>query len=319
MEKINFENHYPTIRDYANVDSTDYKQILDLALSNKTISKYSDGTWYSDEWENLDLVDFLKSGRLQYSIEEPVDTLKFTDNHLVVVFPGAGTILDSDVSSRIYGKSKFSSMSILSKSVIKNTYILRIADSNLISGSYFWNTQNYPTYEEDIQQLILKIRDHYAISHENTLLWGESRGAVGALIHGLLGGYKTVSVDPIVNRKFFIDEDDYHFQFNLVPVDFVPKLNLYASKTKALKEDLVILTHHDSIISFPFINELDRKSFTILDLNYDLSVLKLTTPKAVHGYLIAKSVPIQLALINKMLSSSDLIEISKSKESDLFF
>ena len=150
------------------------------------------------------------------------------------------------------------------------------------------------------------------------MIWGESRGAVGALIHGLLGGYKTLSIDPIVNRKFFIDEDDYHFQFDLTPISYVSRLNEYAAKTSADRDDIVILTHHDSTITFPYINTLDKKHFKILDLDYDLSVLKLTNPKAVHGFLIAKSVPVQLSIINQFLLSSNLIELANHQESDYY-
>ena len=121
---------------------------------------------------------FDKRGRLRYTIEKPIDPLQFTENHLIVVFPGAvGAVgaLDVDVQSRMFGKSKFAPLSILSKNIGKNTYILRIADTNLISGSYFCNTVTYPDYEADVQALILTIRDKLGIKKENTLLWGESR------------------------------------------------------------------------------------------------------------------------------------------------
>lgn len=318
MEKINFNKHYETIRSYADPESSDYALLRDLALSNKSILNLIDGSWYSESLDNLQFDGFLKKGKLQYTVENPVDPLQFLENHLVVVFPGAGTILDSDACSRMYGRSRFGPMSLLSKSIIKNTYILRIADTNLISGSYYTNTENYPDYESEIQELILDIRDRYSVKHENVLLWGESRGAIGALIHGILGSYKTLSIDPIVNRQFFSDEDDYHFQFNLVPVDFAQKLNNYAQKSRTFIKDIVILTHHDSVIAFPYINQLDKRYFKILDLNYDLSVLKLTSPKAIHGFLIAKSVPIQLAIINQLLLLSSLNEVSVHQESDYY-
>lgn len=318
MEKIEFYSQSGNIRDFSDPQCLDYALMYELALQNRTITNLVDDVWYSEKLEDLSFEGFKKKGKLQYTIEMPIDPLQFIDNHLIVIFPGAGTILDNEVCHRMFGSSKFSPMSLMSKSVGKNTYILRIADTNLISGSYFWSTVNYPDYELEVQQLIDEIRDLYGVKHMDTVLWGESRGAVGALIHGFLGGYKTLSVDPIVNRYFFVDEDDYHYQFDLTPVDFVPKLNEYAKNTKADKADIIILTHHDSTIAFPYINQLDKHHVTILDLSYDLSVLKLTSPKAIHGFLIAKSVPLQLSIMNQLLLSSSVNEISTHLESDYY-
>ena len=87
----------------------------------------------------------------------------------------------------------------------------------------------------------------------------------------------------------------------------------------SLKADIIVFTHHDSVIAFPYINELDQKHMTILDLNYDLSVLKLATPSEIHGVVISKSIPLQFCIINRLLFSSCIQEVGEHLESDYYF
>lgn len=286
-----------------------------IAEESSTIVCYKDNDWYVETLDDLNIEGLLKKGRLHYTIEEPIEKIDYLDNRLVVVFPGLAGSINNDVKTRWYGNSPFGS---LSRGVGKNTYILRIADSNLISGSYFVNTPNFPDYESKVQDLINDVRNMYTIKKSNTILWGESRGAVGALLHVLLGGYKTLSVDPILDRRYFTDEDDYHYQFDLVPESFVDKMNEYSKSSILPKDDINVLTTKNSIIAFPYINQLDKNKINILDFDIDLSPLQLTSPKAIHGYFIQKSIAIQLSIINKKLFETNLHIVDEIYESDSF-
>ena len=60
--------------------------------------------------------------------------------------------------------------------IAKNTVVLRIADSNLINGSYYLNTPNFRDYEQNIQELIAKTAEEEGILRENILCAGSSAG-----------------------------------------------------------------------------------------------------------------------------------------------
>ena len=125
----------------------------------------------------------------------------------------ADAMTSPSAEKRYFGNARWDS---LAASIAKNTYILRIADTNLISGSYYQNTSNFPNYEEIIQKLIKKIASENNISPRNIITYGNSRGATGALYHGLLGNYKVVAADPVIDRKAWVERKDMQHMFDFI-------------------------------------------------------------------------------------------------------
>lgn len=173
---------------------------------------------------------FVKRGQLKsvypkfknvhYRILPPKDEKKYWSNRLLVRMMSFGVHFKTSMMERNF-QADFKT---LKDSVVKNTYILEIGDINLINGSFYTNTKNYPNYENEIQELISMIADKYGIDHENIVLYGASRGGVGAVLHGTLGNYKFIAADPVINDTPWYQENDIHFVNGVRDVDLTKKI-----------------------------------------------------------------------------------------------
>lgn len=63
----------------------------------------------------------------------------------------------------------------LSRSLVKDTLLIRIADVNLTRGSYFMSSVNYPEYEKNIVNFIYAKIKEYNVLKENIVFYGFSR------------------------------------------------------------------------------------------------------------------------------------------------
>lgn len=277
-----------------------YEMLRQYALENKTIDGYKNGRYIIKN--RAEIATKLQSYKeIYYDLEVPLEKENYLTNKLIVFFMPADAMTSPNAEKRYFGNARWDS---LAASIAKNTYILRIADTNLISGSYYQNTSNFPDYEEVIQKLIKKIASENNISPRNIITYGNSRGATGALYHGLLGNYKVVAADPVIDRKAWVERKDMQHMFDFIDYNMAMKINQLLAQTTLKAEDIKILSSDAAFITYPYIKQLDLAKLTLLNLN-------LKNPWATdlftsHALVIGKTIPLQLSLINNFLYGFDI-------------
>ncbi|AGV72865.1 XcbB/CpsF family capsular polysaccharide biosynthesis protein [Lactococcus cremoris] len=283
-----------------------YATLRQYALENKTIDGYKNGRYIvKNRTEIATKLDSYEE--VYYDLEAPHEKENYLTNKLIVFFMPADAMTSPSAEKRYFGNAHWDS---LAASIAKNTYILRIADTNLISGSYYQNTSNFPNYEEIIQNLIKKIALENNISPRNIITYGNSRGATGALYHGLLGNYKVVAADPVIDRKAWVERKDMQHMFDFIDYNMSMKINQLLAQTTLKSEDIKILSSDAAFITYPYINQLTLDKLTLLNLN--LRNPYMTDMFLSHAIVIGKTVPLQLALINQLLYNVDLQVQTKS-------
>lgn len=175
-----------------------------------------------------------------YTVEESLKKDTNTSNKLLVIF-------SSMPGSKEYYSSKFEERSFvkhfptIQKLVVPNTNVLRIMDSNLVYGSHYINSNSFQNYEEDIQKIILKVSDELNVSKDDIVLYGTSKGATGALVHSLIGNYKSVTVDPILNAQEYNDNmNNIHYIKNNRIQNLTPKINELIRSNPKTKNQVLI-------------------------------------------------------------------------------
>lgn len=162
------------------------------------------------------------------------------EKRLLVIFSSMPATEKENNPSMIF-RSGFPTFSNIKRSLPKDTYIVRVVDFNLASGSFYTNTANYPTFESEVQKLIRVFADSHDVPDENIVLFGPSKGGTGALIHSLIGGYKAVAVDPIIDDSIY--QYDQHFQKSFRDWDLVPRVNQLLSDSENKKRYIVNNRH----------------------------------------------------------------------------
>lgn len=100
----------------------------------------------------------------------------------------------------------------IQKFIAPETAILRIADLGGVVGNFYGNTLVHPDNIDRIQTLVGKIMLQLDIVPSDVVLYGGSKGGTGALLHGLVGGYKVVAVDPVLGDRHYEERfRDSHF------------------------------------------------------------------------------------------------------------
>lgn len=188
----------------------------------------------------------------------------------------------------------------IQRSLVKNVFVLRIADTNLSHGSYFVNTSNFPNYENLIQSLIKLVQSEYNISDDDVVLYGGSKGGTGALVHAAIGNYHAIAGDPIINAAKYNENKDWHFIKNFREADLAPKI-LEASTMNNRKKYVFASQAHP--FNYKQSTELSKKSeglINIVDLSNDVLI-------KTHPHITAQSVPEQITLMNLLLDGSKLL------------
>src|SRR5699024_3669797 len=113
-------------------------------------------------------------------------------------------------------------LSTLEKSVSGHTAVLRIADMDGVVGGYYLPTTRDTKSAEHIQNLISHVAGNLNLQTNQIVMYGVSKGATGALYHGLKMNTNTVAVDPIVtlNRRNTRQTDPYFSSSSLYPNSF---------------------------------------------------------------------------------------------------
>lgn len=243
----------------------------------------------SNLWHRTDLK---RAGDTFYTLEPPLHISNETSNRLVVVFssmPLGNNYFSSNIANRCFTKNYPS----LSKHLVSNTYLLRIMDCNLSFGSYYLNTPNYTTFEKDIQDLIVTIRNNFDITSDNTVLYGVSKGGTGALYHSIIADYHSVVVDPLFSLTKYIKLNDFHFTKSYFPeklTTIFKRLINGQNSSSALKV----------IIGVPTVTENYEEYSKLSMNNLGLLAINDTTIKS-HGEIGKMTMAEQVTLINKFL------------------
>ncbi|MHA7180893.1 XcbB/CpsF family capsular polysaccharide biosynthesis protein [Arthrobacter sp. MDB2-24] len=127
---------------------------------------------------------------------------------LLVIFSSMSTSI-YDTSMMRYFEQNFRSAQ---KYIPQDAGVLRIADIGGVVGAFYLNTYRNPDNVRRIQRLLSDVMIQYAVPTANVVLYGASKGGTAALFHGMTGGYKFISVDPIVSDDYYVHQfRDSHF------------------------------------------------------------------------------------------------------------
>lgn len=241
---------------------------------------------------------FPKFKEVHYRILPPKESKKYWGNRLLVRMMGFSSHHAPSIIERNFQQDFLT----LRDSVVKNTYILEIGDINLIAGSFYTNTKNYPDYENQIQELIELVAKKYEIDHNNIVLYGASRGGTGAMLHAALGNYKFVVADPVINDTAWYLDSDSHYVDGVRNIDLTDKICSALDSYHRLKDDGIVISTSNVGVTFSSHLRLPLDKLSLLDTN-----LRIYEHPPFNG----KTVPIQLSYINNLLIK-DTIHVIRS-------
>ncbi|WP_204123148.1 XcbB/CpsF family capsular polysaccharide biosynthesis protein [Lacticaseibacillus mingshuiensis] len=256
-------------------------------------------------WKRTDLVQY---GDTFYTVTPvaPNKVNQLAPLRLCVIFssmPGPKEYYSPNVADRMFVQNYPS----LAKHLVKNTLILRIMDLNRNFGTYYMNTENYPTFEEDVQGIIRQVMADHDIDADDVVLYGGSKGGSGALYHSILGNYHAVVVDPIFSQtNYWQGDHDVHFTQGYLP-------------------EKLLATYQAAFVAHPNTREKTIIGTPQVRVNYD-EYLKLDSP-LVHIYHVfddhiqkhpdvsANSTIEQVTLMNQyLLSSPNLLKLQAAED-----
>lgn len=188
--------------------------------------------------------DFLvNEDGLVYTYTPPLDGRKV--ERLLVVFSSIAATPSTSSLMR-YFEHNFKS---IQKYIPQDAGVLRIADIGSVVGGYYMNTNYLINNENNIQNLIKTISQKEGIEKKNIVLYGVSKGGSGALLHSLIGGYKSVCVDPIV-ADFYYEKfmNDAHFTIGTFPESKEQRFSrlVKLSNTEVIRDTISIVTSRNS-------------------------------------------------------------------------
>lgn len=218
---------------------------------------------------------------------------------LVVVFSAMGTGM-ADTSINRYFVHYFKK---LQKFIAKDIAVLRIADLGGVKGAFYRDTTFQPRNFDRIAGLIDATAKELGLDRRQVVLLGGSKGATGALYHGLHGGFPFLSVDPIVSDDFYESTmaDAHYTGSDIYPCS---KQELTSRLVKEFKvsgkalDDVsrIVLTSSRSP-QFPYIEPL-----LVNELRSELTFLDATTNRIVdHGSVLTETLHIQTMALNALL------------------
>ncbi|WP_239257303.1 XcbB/CpsF family capsular polysaccharide biosynthesis protein [Listeria ilorinensis] len=152
--------------------------------------------------------------------------------------------------------------------LLKNTCVMRIMDANLSHGSCYLNTNNYPLYEDEIQQAIQKVMRENGILKEDVVLYGETKGGTGALYHGFLGDFKVVAVSPVVSLVSWHHlKNDLYYTKDFLSSKLTKKISKVRSPQKFKKIILSSPIAYSDFLTLQNLNKDHVEMHSIFDTN----------------------------------------------------
>lgn len=229
---------------------------------------------------------------VHYRLIAPKEEKQYWDNRILVRMFGFSLPYRTSIIDRNFRRDFLS----LKDSVAKNTYILEIGDINLIAGSFYSNTENFPDYEQQIQRLVDHIVADLNVPDENVVYYGTSRGGTGALINGISNNKKVLVADPVIDDTAWLKDNDIHFVEGVRLVDLTDKVNRQLADYQGDPSNIIVMASSNIGLTFSAHLRLLREKFTLIDIAMDVTE---------HGPFNGKTVPLQLSFINYLLSKSD--------------
>lgn len=235
-----------------------------------------------------------------YTLETP-DSLGKSDSmvRLLVIF---SSISDFPFNASIDRRMFFKNFPSIGKYIPKNTYILRIADIGGVLGSFYLNSNADMQFEQKIEKLIRKIQLELSISDDYTVLYGSSKGATGALYHGIKLGLKALVVDPIISDEFYLKKhNDLHFVRDVFPESKQQKFNkIFKDK---INEDL----YNIKLVTSPNSEQFSYISENILIPSLKICSYIFNNPKIEkHTDVGEHTLNFVISMINNMLYNIDI-------------
>ncbi|WP_193071903.1 XcbB/CpsF family capsular polysaccharide biosynthesis protein [Brevibacterium sp. FME37] len=289
------------------------QDLMRLALKNrhaKDLLTRLTNLGFSLYYNTTDESRFIRHDRIVHHWPAVKDgTFQVSDDGIVHQFerPESGTILRLVVIfSPINSKPRLiryfrPSFATLMKYVPRDTAILRIADLGGVKGAFYLDTSFMPDNSSRIRRLIQRTVDEHGVDADNVVLFGASKGGTGALYHGLTGGWKFVSVDPIVTDSWYEQyENDYHFTAHGIfprPKQevFTELVGKVASERPGQSLNSVLVTSSRSP-QYAYTSEIIRP------LRDSLSVLDSGNPNILkHPDVAPKTIYAQVMAINTLL------------------
>lgn len=228
-----------------------------------------------------------------YTLDEPVS--KGSNNgRLLVMFSSIADLpFNASVSRRMF----FKNFSTISKYIPKNTYVLRIADVGGVLGGFYLNSNADPNFESKVQSLIRKVQKETGVPDNQVVLYGGSKGATGALYHGLKMNLKTLAVDPIVSDDFYIKTyNDLHFVEGAFPKYKQDKFNSLMSENKDKNLDFV------KIITSPNSEQYSYIESIVLSRNITINSYVFSNPNIkTHSDVGKQTLNFATAMLNNLL------------------
>lgn len=268
-----------------------YKELLrrDYILYHfdQGVSKFYKRKNVNDLWVKKDLQQY---NGIFYTLTGPKQRRlnKLEPKRLLVLFTCMPE-KDEQNSAALRTRMFHQFFSEIHKSLVKNVYIMRIMDLNASVGSHYVKTINYPEMEIDIQLAIEKVVKELNINKDNIVLYGASKGGTGALLHGSVLGYKSLSVDPIVNLENY-NKTDYHFLEGMREVDLSCQLNENLQKNQYKKY----------IICSPSV-KFNYENIQKINQHASVRVIELQDEHIKrHSDVSKNSIPLQLMVINNL-------------------
>ncbi|MDR2977330.1 MAG: XcbB/CpsF family capsular polysaccharide biosynthesis protein [Streptococcaceae bacterium] len=297
------------MKNFMGRDKQNYDVIHDLALSGKTIDGYDAELGYIIKPLSQIHIDADNFEGVYYNLEKPIMVDQDLKNKLLVWFSPFPDRFDAAAEMRMFC-AEHQRWPDLSRRVANNTFILRLADSNLISGSFFQNTQTFPDYEEKIQQLIRKMAAENAVGSDNVVIYGDSRGGTGAFVHALLGGYQAVMLDPLMDRRTLDDGlIDSAIVQDFIPENFVARINGLLLNSTLSPDKIKVLSSDSLLGNYPFLVQLDVRKFTLLNLDYKMFV-DYNGDRS-HGVFVTGNFPLALQYLNEFLYAPDIKAVTE--------
>lgn len=162
-------------------------------------------------WAPIKNGKFTDTGDVIYGIEPALAPA--SRPKLLVVFPA--------MAAPIYQSSLFRyatrNYNTIQKFVSPSTHVMRLVDLGGVVGNFYLDTTVLPDNTAKIQAAIRQVMADLQVRQEDVVLLGSSKGATGAVFHGLTMGIKHVAVDPVLSEVEYWDRlDDSHFTKNRI-------------------------------------------------------------------------------------------------------
>lgn len=276
-----------------------YKLLLEndyiLYFHEQHISKLYKREYVHELFKRKDLI---KERNVFYTLDKPIGRKvnNLVPKRLLVIFtcmPSKDKYDSCLMPDRMFPKF----FDGIEKSLVKNIYTMRIMDLNVSHGSHYISTVNYPGYESDVQNAILKVISEIGVDKENVVLYGGSKGGTGAIYHGTALDLKTLAVDPILNIGGANEQNDRRFLKNLRKEDLVPTINENLAKSNMYDKYIICSEHvklyYDQVLR---INNKKIKKVNMID--------EMITA---HPEVSRNSVPEQLMILNLLFSNLNII------------